>query len=643
MSTPAEAISEPVSPTTPARSDRFPGGIPYIVGNEGAERFSFYGMKAILFIYMSSLFLRFADESTLAKGVVDAAHARATAVVHLFVAAVYAFPMIGAILSDRLLGKYRVIFWVSLVYCAGHAMLAVAGGTAKMGSYSLAEWGMYAGLAAIAIGSGGIKPCVSANVGDQFTSENAHLVSKVFNIFYFMINFGSFLATIAIPLFYEKFGADVAFGVPGILMGIATLVFWMGRKKFVKVPAKPGGKLGLLDFATGSLLFVPFIVFAFFGVIEDGVAKYFIKNGLHDMGAFFSNFFHEYSLHLVIAAAGLVAGIIAFSVRQKMQEDNGFLAVLAYSFKHRKERKEGQGFFDVAREKFGDDAAEGPAAVLRIMMVFSMVSVFWALFDQSASTWVNQANQMELGLNVPGRFFYGFFLPGVLAAAVFGGVWIFSWVGNRAIPRKATLTFLAALAVWGVGATVAQLMGGGMSHIDLQASQLQAYNPLMVMVIIPLMSALVYQPLERRGTPMKPLQKMTIGMFMAAAGFAIAALLQMRIEALAPSGVKVHALWQVLQYLVMTTSEVLVSITGLEFAYTQAPRSMKSTIMGFWLLTVTIGDLIVAFMAPLETKLTLSQFFWTFTVMMAVAATLFAVMAMFYKGKTYLQEAAPGH
>jgi len=136
---------------------------------------------------------------------------------------------------------------------------------------------------------------------------------------------------------------------------------------------------------------------------------------------------------------------------------------------------------------------------------------------------------------------------------------------------------------------------------------------------------------------------MTIGMFTAAAGFGIAALLQMRIEALAASGVKVHALWQVVQYAVMTGAEVFVSITGLEFAYTQAPRSMKSTIMGFWLLCVTIGDLIDAFMAPLEKTLSLSAFFWTFTAMMAAASTIFAVMAYFYKGKTYLQEAAPAH
>jgi POT family proton-dependent oligopeptide transporter len=133
-----------------------------------------------------------------------------------------------------------------------------------------------------------------------------------------------------------------------------------------------------------------------------------------------------------------------------------------------------------------------------------------------------------------------------------------------------------------------------------------------------------------------PLRRMTVGMFLAAVSFAMAALLQLRIEAAAGPG-EVGVAWQIAQYWVITTAEVLVSITGLEFAYTQAPRSMKSTIMGFWLLTVTFGNLLVAFLAPLEATLELSSFFWLFTALMVGAAVLFAVMAALYRGKTYLQ------
>jgi POT family proton-dependent oligopeptide transporter len=81
-------------------------------------------------------------------------------------------------------------------------------------------------------------------------------------------------------------------------------------------------------------------------------------------------------------------------------------------------------------------------------------------------------------------------------------------------------------------------------------------------------------------------------------------------------------------------------VTGLEFAYTQAPRRMKSTIMGFWLLCVTFGNILVAFLAPMQTILSLSQFFWVFTALMIAAAVLFSILAYFYKGRTYLQAEA---
>jgi POT family proton-dependent oligopeptide transporter len=128
---------------------------------------------------------------------------------------------------------------------------------------------------------------------------------------------------------------------------------------------------------------------------------------------------------------------------------------------------------------------------------------------------------------------------------------------------------------------------------------------------------------------------MSLGMFLAAAAFAITAVVQVAVEGAGPGSV--HVFWQMPQYWVMTTAEVLVSVTGLEFAYTQAPRAMKSTIMGFWLLCVTFGNLIVAFLAPLQKTFALSEFFWVFAGLMAAAAVVFTVMARFYRGKTYLQ------
>jgi POT family proton-dependent oligopeptide transporter len=614
------------------QSDRMPPGIPYIVGNEAAERFSYYGMRAILYIYLVALYLRFLHEDMIPKAEAATARADATQVTHLFFAGVYAFPLLGAVIADRLLGKYRVIFWVSLLYCAGHAALALAGWQARIGSYQSAELWLYAGLALIAVGAGGIKPCVSANVGDQFTDKNRHLVERVYQVFYFSINYGSFFSTLLTPLLYDYVGAEVAFGVPGVLMGVATFVFWLGRNRFVHVPPQPGGALGLLDVAVTTLLFSPlFAIIIGYFVLWDHWTPPSGVEGWSSVGGFFA----AYAWLPIGTVLAVVLGMLLFALRQRRQPDTtSFLPVLLWSLRNRHTRQPGQSFFDPARARFGAEAGDGPPAVLRIAIVFSMVSVFWALFDQHASTWVEQAKHMDLELRVP--FWLGrWALAATLALSLYAGVWLFMWIGNGPPPRRATVAVLAIITLAGLVAGAADLFGREMQTITMNPAQISALNPLMVMMIIPALNLLVYAPLRRRGFEVRPLQKMTVGMFIAAAAFAAAALLQAAIER-AGSG-QMHAVWQAIPYLLMTTAEVLVSITGLEFAYTQAPRAMKSTIMSFWLLCVTFGNLLVAFLAPLQTSLALSQFFWLFAGLMAAAAILFAIIAYNYKGKTYLQ------
>jgi proton-dependent oligopeptide transporter, POT family len=494
-----------------------------------------------------------------------------------------------------------------------------------MAQFGTAEMLMYTGLGLIALGSGGIKPCVSANVGDQFTAKNGHLVAKVFDIFYFIINFGSFFASVLTPVLYKNFGPEVAFGVPGVLMFIAAFIFWLGRDKFVKQPPNPGGKLGLLDAFSSLLLLSPI-----FALISG-----FLLAGDHGEGG---GDVTAYVPYIIAGALGFIGGLVMFFVRQRIQQDTGFLAVLVYNLTHQKERAGGEDYWAPARKRFGEEAAEGPPAVLKIIMVFSMVSVFWALFDQHSSTWIKQAEQMNLLLDVPTYLWDWFVGPGVIVAALYGGTALFMWVANKPLTKKHHMGFAGVMAVWFFGALAMQLSNGGWKDLGMQAAQISALNPLMVMMIIPLLTFAVYNPLEKAGRPMKPLVRMTIGMFLAAVAFLTVALLQQRIEASPPKSL--HVLWQIIPYWLMTVAEVMVSVTGLAFAYTQAPRAMKSTIMGYWLLCVTFGNILVAFLAPLQKEFSLSVFFYVFAGLMAGAAVIFGIMAALYKGKTYLQEAA---
>src|SRR5437867_3886957 len=174
--------------TSPPKMSTMPPGVPYIIGNEAAERFSYYGMNSILTIFMTKYLLDKMGHLSVMQP------ANAEAWYHTFVSVLYILPILGAILADAVFGKFRVVLWLSIVYCFGHLTLALMGSPVAHAiepRYLLAI-----GLVLIAMGAGGIKPCVSTNVGDQFGETNKHLLTRVFNWFYFSINAGSALSTL---------------------------------------------------------------------------------------------------------------------------------------------------------------------------------------------------------------------------------------------------------------------------------------------------------------------------------------------------------------------------------------------------------------------------------------------------------------
>jgi len=266
--------------TEPEDTAGMPSGVPYIIANEAAERFSYYGMRSILVIYMTQWLVN-------SGGVLDTmTKDQAKGNFALFGAAVYFCSIFGALLSDGFLGKYRTILYVSVIYCLGHLVLSL-GGTSIGNSIGFhPRIALAVGLGLIALGSGGIKPCVSANVGDQFGPSNQHLLEKVYGWFYFSINAGSVFSTILIPWLLGEvmmqdgqpvltssgpqstsFGPHVAFALPGILMLFAAFLFWLGRRKFVH---RPAAGLGFLREATSReglrILRIPLLVAVFVAV-----------------------------------------------------------------------------------------------------------------------------------------------------------------------------------------------------------------------------------------------------------------------------------------------------------------------------------------------------------------------------------------
>lgn len=465
--TPPSEESIPPVPVEP-QDDRWPKQTKFIIGNEAAERFSYYGLVSILMVYVTDVLEKSKDDSAF--------------VIHGFKLVNYCMPLIGAWVSDRFWGRYKTILWISLAYCVGHGVLACGD---LVGTKEGRTACLYTGLMLVAFGSGGIKPCVSAFLGDQFKANQTRLLQKAYAAFYWSINFGSFFSMLLIPQIARKSWAW-AFGVPGILMGIATLIFWLGTRHYVMVPPA------------------------------------------------------------------------------RETRTAGFFAVLFAALRN---RGASGGFWAGARQRYSEKEVDAARSVIPILSIFAMIPVFWSLFDQTHTTWVAQGRTMT-EVNLP-----------------------FGW--------------------------------------KLDASSMQSVNPLMIMTLVPIMTWWLYPLLGKLASPLK---RISFGLLLGGLSFVAVAWLQQRVEA----GEKLSILWQLLPYFILTTGEVLVSTTGLEFAFREAAASMKSTIMGFWNLTVAMGNLVVmvitsALGGPGGASSVTPGRFMLYAGITFGATVVFIVIAQFYK------------
>ena len=524
------------------------------------ERFSYYGIRSILAGYIT------AAAVSGVQGGLGYQKDSATEIIHMFTSVNYLMPLLGAWFADKIAGRYNTILYVSMVYCLGNLVLAASGFTGTVHAKMVC---LCVGLGLIALGSGGIKPCVSAFMGDQFKPEQSHLLQKAYGAFYWAINFGSFFAFLVIPWVKNKLNYGVAFGVPGILMAVATLIFWLGTRYYIRKPTNRETKhagfftvfrsawrastttpwLPLLNvFTTICLPVAAMILMIWIGF--SGTSIWHKPIHIH-----FAGYDSDYDLTFV-----RVLGWIAFICLILW-----YALVILFSLLRKTELPE--SFLRQALSKHTERDISAARSLSPILFIFAFVPVFWALFDQTNSTWVLQGNQMT-----PFKFL-GF---------------------------------------------------------EIGAEEMQSANPAIVMGLVPLMTLVIY---PRLGRLVSPLRRMSYGMFIAGASYLVVAALQKRID----QGEHLCVLWQFVPYFVLTMAEVLVSTTGLEFAFREAAPEMKSSIMSFWLLTVTMGDLTVVTVTRLFAsgnsgdESVSSGRFLQYAGMMFTVAVLFSIVAAFYR------------
>ncbi|XP_017278105.1 solute carrier family 15 member 1 [Kryptolebias marmoratus] len=301
----------------------YPLSIFFIVVNEFCERFSYYGMRAVLVLYFK-YFLRWDDDL-------------ATSIYHTFVALCYLTPILGAIVADSWLGKFKTIIYLSIVYAIGQVAMAVSAihditdtnrdGTPDNMTFHVVL--SMVGLFLIALGTGGIKPCVAAFGGDQFGDHQERQRRTFFSVFYLCINGGSLLSTIITPILrgqdcgiYSKQKCySLAFGVPAALMVVALIVFIVGSGMYYK--AKPEGNI-MLD----------------------------------------------------------VCKCIGFALKNR--------------YRHRSKRfPKREHWMDWAEEKYDKLLIAQIKMVLKVLFLYIPLPMFWTLFDQKGSRWTLQATTMD--------------------------------------------------------------------------------------------------------------------------------------------------------------------------------------------------------------------------------------------------------
>jgi POT family proton-dependent oligopeptide transporter len=248
-----------------------PPGFWFFFWGELAERSCYYGMRAILFLYVARE-LNFGDDD-------------AGTIVSLFIAACYLLPLIGGFLADNFFGKYWTIVGFSLPYIIGQLLLSIDSQQVLGVS---PRYFLFVSLALLAMGSGVIKPNISTLMGltyDQYRPGKAQLRSDAFAFFYMAINIGAFLSSVAVPRLRTNFNYQIAFLFPAVLMVAALSLFALGKPFYAREVVRRAEKTsdeGHKQVAVLGQLFGVFLVITFFWMIFDQSSTTWIRFAQND-------------------------------------------------------------------------------------------------------------------------------------------------------------------------------------------------------------------------------------------------------------------------------------------------------------------------------------------------------------------------
>lgn len=484
------------------------------------ERFSYYGLRALLTLFL--------------KEKLDFSESAASALYSYFCSMSYFMPIFGGIIADSFLGRFWTICILTSVYVCGAFLLVYD-------SVLLSRWLIIAALLLVAIGTGSIKPNVSTFGAVCLRTNNPQAIQRYFSLFYAAINVGSVCSSIFLPIVSKNLGYTAAFFSSAIGLLTALVIFSSGYSHYVHVP--PSGSL----FKRAAQIFA-----------AARKERRFVEQNNLQVSSYLA-LKHSSTLHTVPTPAQSLPENDQCQGLDDLESQP--LDLPAYTPPYTPH------WLDYAKLRFKAEHVEEIKSVLAILPIFPFIIFFWLCFDQQGSTFVLQAEKLDRN--------------------VFG--------------------------------------------IKILTAQVNAMNAILVLFLVPLFDGVIY-PFCRRvlGLQLKHLNRMAVGLFLTSLAFICCASLDYAIVHSKPNSV--HIVWQIPQYVIMTIAELLISITGLEFVYSQAPKSMKGTLAAMWCLTTAFGDL---FAGILFSFIKLNE--WQLSLLCAsilfVVASLFIPFAIWFNSR----------
>lgn len=558
-----------------------PAGLFTLFFAEMWERFSYYGMRALLVFYMSKDFLAYSDE-------------KAYAVYGAYTALVYATPFIGGILADRILGRRHAVIIGGTLMALGHLLMGWRD-----------TYAFYMALSLLVVGNGFFKPNISTMVGALYPEESERRDSG-FTLFYMGINLGAAMSPLICGYIGETYGWHYGFNLATVGMTIGLFIFifptWLNQLTI------GGGAIavayGLYFIADtwvqqwiNGLIGSALLVAATVGVMalqrgglpewagaqpEAAKAKGISQTLTVYIGTIFSVPLFAYLLH-----GGEGASIVLYAL--------GSIALSWLIFQITKRPK-------IYRERL---------QVVLILMFFSML--FWAFFEQAGSSINNftdrnvdrvieervltakdvgtvvpiQLNEAQLGYNIATPEFTGLFTMDKLDA------FRRKKQDERAAAKAAGQVYKEQAYDLELKVTP-DLVGMSINGDEIPASQFQAANPTFILTFGLIFSAL-WTVLGKRGLEPSIPVKFGFGLLQLGAGFLVLVFGAHTANSQGMVGMQ----WLVLAYMLHTTGELCISPVGLSMITKLSPKDIVSALMGIWFLATAFSNLMASGIAKL--------------------------------------------